>query len=270
LLDNREHLARRCAELTERLLLACPELRILATSREPLGVPGEVTWRVPSLSFPADPARVGLDELGAFEAVQLFTQRARRARPGFTLSEANAGPVAEICGRLDGIPLAVELAAARTRVLSTGQIAAGLRDRFQLLTGGSRTALPRQQTLEASVAWSYQLLSGPEQALLRRLSVFAGGFTAAAAEAVGPGPAGPGPDIEPAEVLGLLSRLADRSLIGVSDETDGRFGMLETIRHYARRRLDEAGETGRTRRRHFEFCLEFADRRPDEDQDAGR
>ena len=267
LLDNCEHLARRCAELAERLLLACPGLRILATSREPLGVPGEVTWRVPSLSFPADPARAGLDELGAFEAVQLFAQRARRARPGFTLSEANAGPVGEICARLDGIPLAVELAAARTRVLSTGQVAAGLRDRFGLLTGGSRTALPRQQTLEASVAWSYELLSGPEQALLRRLSVFAGGFTAAAAEAVG---AGADAGIEPAEVLGLLSRLADRSLIGVSDETDARFGMLETIRHYARRRLDDAGETDRTRRRHFEFFLEFAERRPDEDQDGYR
>jgi predicted ATPase len=268
LLDNCEHLARRCAELAERLLLACPRLRILATSREPLAVPGEVTWRVPSLSFPPDPARVGPDELGGFEAAQLFAQRARRARPGFTLTRANAGAVAEICGRLDGIPLAVELAAARTRVLPTGQIAAGLRDRFQLLTGGARTALPRQQTLEASVAWSYELLSVPERALLRRLAAFAGGFTAEAAETVGPGR--PGPGIEPAEVLGLLSRLADKSLIGAGDGGGARFAMLETIRHYARRRLDEAGEADQTRRRHFEFFLGFAARRPDEDQDGYR
>jgi predicted ATPase/DNA-binding CsgD family transcriptional regulator len=268
LLDNCEHLARRCAELAERLLLTCPRLRILATSREPLAVPGEVTWRVPSLSFPADPAHVGPDELGGFEAVQLFAHRARRARPGFALTGANAGAVAEICGRLDGIPLAVELAAARTRVLPTAQIAAGLRDRFQLLTGGARTALPRQQTLEASVAWSYELLSGPERALLRRLATFAGGFTAQAAETVGRGD--PGPRIEPAEVLGLLSRLADKSLIGAGDGDGARFAMLETIRHYARRRLDEAGEADQTRRRHFEFFLGFADRRPGEDQDGYR
>jgi len=263
-LDNCEHLAARCAELAERLLLACPRLRILATSREPLGVPGEVTWRVPSLPFPSASADAGPDELAGFEAVQLFTNRARRARPGFTLTAANAGAVAGICGRLDGIPLAVELAAARIRVLSAGQIAAGLRDRFGLLTDGARTALPRQQTLEASVAWSYELLPGPERAVLRHLSAFAGGFTAAAAEAVGDG-AG----IEPAKVLGLLSRLADKSLVSVND-TDDRFAMLETIRAYARCRLDESGETDRTRRCHFEFFLQFADRRPAEDQDGYR
>ena len=264
LLDNCEHLARRCAEVAQRLLLACPGLRVLATSREPLGVPGEATWRVPSLSFPAG-AHASGDDLGRFEAVQLFTERSRRARPGFALTAANAGPVAEICGRLDGIPLALELAAARMRVLSAGQIAAGLRDRFQLLTGGSRTALPRQQTLEASVAWSYDLLDEAERTLLRRLSAFTGGFSPAAAEAVG---AGGG--IAPGQVLGLLAQLADKSLVQGDDETAARFAMLETVRHYARGRLIGAGEAAITWRRHFGFFLAAAARRPDESPDAYR
>jgi predicted ATPase/DNA-binding CsgD family transcriptional regulator len=262
--DNCEHLARRCAEVAERLLLACPGLRILATSREPLGVPGEVTWRVPSLSFPAD-AHLSSDELGRFEAVRLFTERSSRARPGFALTPANAGQVAEICGRLDGIPLALELAAARVRVLSAEQIAAGLRDRFQLLTGGSRTALPRQQTLEASVAWSHDLLGEDERTLLRRLSVFAGGFSAPAAAAAGAGGA-----IGTGQILGLLSQLADKSLILPDDKAEGRFWMLETIRHYAGSRLIEAGETAVTRRSHFEFFLAAAKRRPSENLDAYR
>src|SRR5580693_6646581 len=278
-LDNCEHLARRCAEVAERLLLACPRLRLLATSREPLGVPGEVTWRVPSLSFPADSQLSG-DELGRFEAVQLFAERSRRARPGFTLTAANARPVAEICGRLDGIPLALELAAARMRVLSAEQIAAGLHDRFQLLTGGSRTAMPRQQTLEASVAWSYHLLDEAERALLRRLSAFAGGFSPAAAEAAGAagrsgaaeavGASGASGGIRPEQILGLLSQLADKSLIQADDEAEGRFGMLETVRHYAGRRLIESGEAAATWRRHFEFFLAAAERRPDESADAYR
>jgi predicted ATPase/DNA-binding CsgD family transcriptional regulator len=267
ILDNCEHLARRCAEVAERLLLACPRLRLLATSREPLGVPGEVTWRVPSLSFPVD-AQLSSDELGRFEAVQLFTERSRRARPGFTVTAANARSVAEICGRLDGIPLALELAAARMRVLSAEQIAAGLRDRFQLLTGGSRTAMPRQQTLEASVAWSYHLLDEDERALLRRLSAFAGGFSPAAAEAVGAG--GTNGGIGPEQILALLSQLADKSLIQADDEAEGRFGMLETVRHYAGRRLIESGEAAGTWRRHFEFFLAAADRRPGESADAYR
>jgi len=277
-LDNCEHLARRCAEVAERLLLACPRLRLLATSREPLGVPGEVTWRVPSLSFPVD-AQLSRDELGRFEAVQLFTERSRRARPGFTLTAANAHSVAEICGRLDGIPLALELAAARMRVLSAEQIAAGLRDRFQLLTGGSRTAMPRQQTLEASVAWSYHLLDEDERVFLRRLSAFAGGFSPEAAEAVGAGGAvanggmggiGGIGGIGPEQILGLLSQLADKSLIQADDEAEGRFGMLETVRHYAGRRLIESGEAAATWRRHFEFFLAAADRRPHESADAYR
>jgi predicted ATPase/DNA-binding CsgD family transcriptional regulator len=278
-LDNCEHLARRCAEAAERLLLACPRLRLLATSREPLGVPGEVTWRVPSLSFPAD-AQLSSDKLGRFEAVQLFTERSRRARPGFALTSANARPVAEICGRLDGIPLALELAAARMRVLSAEQIAAGLRDRFRLLTGGSRTAMPRQQTLEASVAWSYHLLDDDERALLRRLSAFLGGFSTQAAEAVGAsgttgesgttGTTGASGGIGPAQILGLLSQLADKSLIQADDEADGRFGMLETVRHYADRRLVESGEAAATWQRHYEFFLTSAARRPDESAGAYR
>ena len=199
-LDNCEHLIRSCAEVADGLLRACPQLRILATSREPLGVPGEVTWRVPSLPFPA--GQVPPEDLGRFEAVRLFAERARLARPRFALTEDNAAAVAEICARLDGIPLAIELAAARARVFSAAQIAAGLHDRFRLLTGGARTAVPRQQTLEASVAWSYDLLAEPERAVLRQLSVFSGGFTldAAGAVAAGAGPAGGGP------AAGVLAR----------------------------------------------------------------
>ncbi len=263
LLDNCEHLVNSCAEVTEQLLRRCPRIRILATSREPLGVPDEATWRVPSLSVPAGWAN--LAELGQFESVQLFAARAWRARSRFALTEQNAAAVAEICGRLDGIPLAIELAAARTRVLSPGQIAAGLHDRFELLTGGARTATPRQQTLEASVAWSYGLLAGPERALLRRLSAFAGDFTLAAAQAVGA--AG---EVQPDQVLGLLSQLADKSLILGGDEADGRFGMLETIRHYAARRLAEANEADSARCRHFGYFRAAAARRDGEREDAYR
>ena len=248
MLDNCEHLVRPCAEVTDYLLRACPRLRILATSREPLGVPGEVTWRVPSLA-PSD-------------AVRLFAERARQARPGFALTTANQAAAAEICARLDGIPLAIELAAARVRVLAVGQIAAGLTDRFRLLTGGARTAVPRQQTLEASVAWSYDLLTEPERAALRQLSVFAGGFTLAAAETV---VAGAGP------VTPLVSQLADKSLIvAAADDRDrdGRFRVLETIREYAAEQLAEAGELAGAQARHFRFYCRALDRGGHEDEDA--
>ena len=188
-LDNCEHLIRWCAEVADSLLRGCPQLRILATSREPLGVPGEVTWRVPSLPFPADPSLVPPEDLVRFEAAQLFAERTRLARPRFALTQENAAAVAEICARLDGIPLAIELAAARARVFSAAQIASGLQDRFRLLTGGARTAVARQQTLEASVAWSYDLLAEPERSVLRQLSVFSGGFTLEAAGAVAAGAA---------------------------------------------------------------------------------
>jgi predicted ATPase/DNA-binding CsgD family transcriptional regulator len=260
-LDNCEHLIRPCAEVADGLLRACPQLHILATSREPLGVPGEVTWRVPSLPFPADP--VPPEDLDRFEAVRLFAERARLARPRFTLTEGNAAAVAEICARLDGIPLAIELAAARARVFSAAQIAAGLQDRFRLLTGGARTTVPRQQTLEASVAWSYDLLAQPERAALRQLSVFSGGFTLDAAGAVA---AHPGP---PEEILPLVSQLADKSLIvAAEDGTGDRFRMLETIRDYAAARLLDAGEAAGAQARHFGFFARAVDRRPGEDEDS--
>ncbi len=239
-LDNCEHLIHWCAEVADSLLRGCPQLRILATSREPLGVPGEVTWRVPSLPFPADPSLVPPEDLVRFEAVQLFAERTRLARPRFALTQENAAAVAEICARLDGIPLAIELAAARARVFSAAQIASGLQDRFRLLTGGARTAVARQQTLEASVAWSYDLLAEPERSVLRQLSVFSGGFTLEAAGAVA---AGAG---QPAAVLSLISQLADKSLIAAAEDgTGGRFRMLETIRDYAAARLARGGRGGR-------------------------
>jgi predicted ATPase/DNA-binding CsgD family transcriptional regulator len=260
-LDNCEHLICSCAEVADGLVRACPQLRILATSREPLGVPGEVTWRVPSLPFPSDPVPSG--ELARFEAVRLFAERARLARPRFTLTEDNAAAVAEICARLDGVPLAIELAAARAGVFSATQIAAGLADRFLLLTGGARTVVPRQQTLEASVAWSYDLLAEPERAVLRQLSVFSGGFTLEAAGAVAV-VAG-----HPEAVLPLVSSLADKSLIvAAEDGTGDRFRMLETIREYAACRLLEVGEAAGAQARHFGFFSSAVDLRPGEDEDS--
>jgi len=269
-LDNCEHLIRGSAEVADCLLRACPRLRILATSREPLGVPGEVTWRVPSLPFPSGPSVLPPDQLVRFEAVRLFTERARLARPRFALTPENADAVAEICVRLDGIPLAIELAAARIRVFSAAQIAAGLQDRLRLLTGGARTAVPRQQTLEASVAWSYDLLAEPERAVLRRLSVFSGGFTLEAAGAVAAG------DSQPETVVPLVSQLADKSLIVAAEDGTGdredrggdRFRMMETVRVYAAARLLEAGEATGAQTRHFRFFSRAADRRPGEDEDS--
>ncbi|MCA1645524.1 MAG: tetratricopeptide repeat protein [Chloroflexi bacterium] len=184
-LDNCEHVVSAAAELVDALLHNCPGVRILATSREPLGSAGETTWRVPSLAVPPHSAvsELDLEHLTRYETVELFIDRALAALPGFVATSQNAAALAEICRRLDGIPLAIELAAARVRAFSVDQIAARLDDRFRLLTGGQRTAMPRQQTLRATVDWSYTLLSDPERALLRRLSVFAGGWTFEAAEA---------------------------------------------------------------------------------------
>jgi predicted ATPase len=238
IVDNCEHVIDPAATLADTLLGSCPDLQILATSRQPLGVQGEVTWRVPSLPV-ADDRTTDIAELSASEAVVLFTERAGRARPGFTLTERNADAVAEICRRLDGIPLAIELAAARVRVLTPAQIADGLSQRFQLLTGAIRTALPRQQTLEASVEWSHHLLTHPEQAVFRCLAVFAGSFSFDAAQAVCA--AG---GIEPYQVLDLLSLLIDKSLVQVDDdeENETRYRLLETIRDYAAARLAAADE----------------------------
>jgi predicted ATPase/class 3 adenylate cyclase/DNA-binding CsgD family transcriptional regulator len=232
-LDNCEHLLDACAVVVEALLRACPVLTILATSREPMSVGGEVMWRVPSLSLTGD-------------AMELFTDRARRARPGFVPGAEAAGTVAEICQRLDGLPLAIELAAARLRALSPAEVLAGLHDRFRLLAGGARTAVRRQQTLRASVDWSHDLLTDPERTLLRRLAVFAGGFDLDAAQAVG---AGDG--LQRHQVLDQLALLVDKSLVATEEsEAATRYRLLETVRQYALEKLAESGEAEAVRTRH--------------------
>ena len=254
-LDNCEHLVEACAALADGLLRACPQLRIMATSREALGIAGETAWRLPSLSLP-DPRHLPPTEsLTQYEAVRLFIERALAAQPTFAVTNQNAPAVAQLCHRLDGIPLAIELAAARVKALTVEQIAARLDDRFRLLTGGSRTALPRQQTLRAAIDWSYALLSEPERVLLRRLSVFAGGWTLEAAEAVCSGDG-----LEDFEVLDLLCQLVDKSLV-LADEQDGeaRYGLLETVRQYAQDRLLEAGEAEIVRERHRDWFLELVE-----------
>ena len=235
ILDNCEHLLQACARLTDVLLHACPELTILASSREFLGVAGEAPYRVPPMALPDAHTLPPLIELAEFDAVRLFIERARVVSPGFTLTEGNASAVAQVVSRLDGIPLAIELAAARLRLLSLEQIALRLSDAFRLLTGGSRTVLPRHQTLRALIDWSYNLLSEPERALLRRLSVFAGSWTLEAAEIVcsdsGVNSITAASDakqvladggevqgvIRPAEILDLLGELVDKSMISIRE-----------------------------------------------------
>lgn len=253
-LDNCEHLVDACAQLADRLLRACPQLKIVATSREALGVAGEVTLMVPSLSFP-DAARSPHERFAEYEAVRLFVARAGAVLPDFAVTSANAGAVAEICQRLDGIPLAIELAAARLRALTVQQIAAHLNERFRLLAGGSRTALPRHRTLRGLIDWSYDLLAEPERVLLRRLSVFAGGWTLEAAGAVC---AGEGLDEK--AVLDLLGRLIDKSLAMMDDEGgDVRYRLLETIRQYGGEKLDESADDRVTRDRHRDYYLRIAE-----------
>ena len=249
-LDNCEHLIAACAELVEALLRGAPALRILATSREALGVSGETVCRVPSLSLPEALASVPADALVDSEATQLFIERASAVDPAFTPTPDNADAIARICRRLDGIPLAIELAAARVVVLSPAQIEARLQDRFRLLTGGARTAVARQRTLEATVDWSYELLSDVERQLLSRLSVFPAAWTLEAAEHVCGGDG-----INEHDVLDLLSRLVSKSLVVVDGEFAGerRYRFLETVRQYARERLVQAGAADRLRERHFEF-----------------
>ncbi|MBI4278278.1 MAG: tetratricopeptide repeat protein [Armatimonadetes bacterium] len=256
ILDNCEQVVAACARLAEALLRACPTLRVLATSREPLGIAGETTWRVPSLSLP-DPQRLpSLEHLAQYEAVRLFVDRAAAVQPSFVLTPRNAPAVAQVCQRLDGIPLAIELAAARARVLTVEQIARRLDDRFRLLTGGSRTAMPRHQTLRATMDWSHALLSGKEQALLRRLSVFSGGFTLEAAEAVSAGG-----EVETPEILDVVGHLVDKSLVMVDDQPpEVRYRLLETVRQYGLDHLLETGEAADVRRRHRDFFLALAER----------
>ncbi len=253
LLDNCEHLAGACAQLAEQWLSACPHLHILATSREALSIGGETTWLVPSLSLPESPSSATVEELSRYEAIRLFVDRAATVLPTFRLTAANGPLVTQICRRLDGIPLAVELAAARVKVLHVEQMAARLDDVFHLLTAGSRTALPRHQTLRAAMDWSYDLLSDQERVLFRRLAVFAGGFTLEAAEAVC---AGEG--LASDEVLDLLSHLVDKSLVAVMQDGETRYRLLETIRQYAHEKLREAGEVEAIRRQHASFFLGLA------------
>ena len=245
LLDNCEHLVSACAQVTHTLLRACPCLRILATSRERLGVAGETAWRVPSLSLP-DPQRLpSLECLTEYEAIRLFLERAVAVLPTFAATNQNAQWIAGICHQLDGMPLAVELAAARVNTLSPEQIATRLGGRFRLLTGGSRTDLPRHQTLRGAMDWSYDLLSEKEKVLLRRLSVFAGGWTLEAAEEVCSGEG-----LEAHEVLDLLAHLVEKSLVVAEQPRSARYRLLETVRQYARERLLEAGESDELRARH--------------------
>ncbi|WP_369798488.1 LuxR C-terminal-related transcriptional regulator [Mycobacterium sp. URHB0044] len=240
-LDNCEHLLDACAELIVGLRAGCPVVTLMATSREPIGVAGEVSWRVPSLSL-------------ADEAIELFGDRARLVRSDFRLTDETAGTVAEICRRLDGVPLAIELAAARVRVLSLIEIRDGLHDRFRLLTGGARTAVRRQQTLRASVDWSHALLTEPERILFARLAVFMGGFDLDAAEAV----AG-GADVKRFQVLDLLTLLVDKSLV-VAENRNGamRYRFLETVRQYALEKLGESSQADAVRARHRDYYTALA------------
>jgi predicted ATPase/class 3 adenylate cyclase len=254
ILDNCEHLVQGVAQLAQTLLAGAPKLRILATSREPLGVVGETAWCIPPLSSPGLHETAALGNLTQFDAVKLFIDRAVAAKPDFAVSNQNAPAVARICARLDGIPLAIELAASRVRALSAEQIAARLDDRFRLLVGGSRTALPRQQTLRALIDWSYDLLTESERILLRRLSVFAGGWTLQAAEEVCSGGS-----IQAHEVLDLLAHLIDKSLV-VAEPQDGgdRYRFLEMIRQYSHERLREGNETDEFAHKHAEYFMKMA------------
>jgi predicted ATPase/class 3 adenylate cyclase len=262
ILDNCEHLVEACASLANILLRACPRVKFLATSREPLNIAGEHPWRIPSL-LPPDPAHLPSEErdlpaiLAENDAIRLFVERASTQRADFRLNTQNARAIAQVCHRLDGIPLALELAAARVRALTAEQIAARLDDRFKLLTGGNRTALPRQQTLRALLDWSYELLKEQERTLLHRLSVFAGGWTLEAAETVCSGEG-----IEDWEVLDLLTSLVDKSLVvfeEVEREAGGRYRLLETIRQYAQERLRATGEEPELQGQHRDFFLMLAE-----------
>jgi non-specific serine/threonine protein kinase len=261
-LDNCEHLVAACAQLAETLLQACPRLTILATSRENLSITGEAVWSVPPLSLPdqqpwREPSsdRSALSEYEKSEAVQLFVVRASAVLPTFSLTAQNAAWVVEICHRLDGMPLAIELAAARVKMLKVEEIVQRLDDVFRVLTEGSRTALPYHKTLQATIDWSYNLLTDSEQTLFQRLSVFTGGWTLEAAESVC---TDQGPD--PEDTLNTLTHLSDKSMIEVETSIgiEIRYRMLETIREYAWGRLRESGEIAIIQRRHAETFLNLA------------
>lgn len=253
-LDNCEHLMPDVGQLAEVMLRGAPRLRILATSRERLGVSGEITWRIPPLSLPDSKAALTFEEIIQYEAVKLFQDRAAAVRPDFTLTRQNAAAVAQICIRLDGIPLAIELAAARVRALSVDDILARLDDRFRLLVG-SHIALPRQQTLRALIDWSYDLLTAKESMLFCRLSVFAGGWNLEAAEEVCSGG-----EIEAWEVMDLLSELIDKSfVIGETQNDRARYRFLETIHQFSKERLLEGNETSQFKQKHAAYFLNLAE-----------
>ena len=256
ILDNCEHLLEASARLVDRLLDSCPRLRILATSREALGVEGEIRWVVPPLSMPNAQHTPSSEEIEGYESVRLFVERARGRDPSFSLSPHNALAVAEFCRRLEGIPLAIELAAARVGTLSIEQISQRLKDSLKLLTGGTKTQMAKQRTLRGALDWSYELLSENEKILFGRLSVFAGGWTLEASEAVG---AGEG--VEQAEVLDVLSGLVEKSLVVArgSDQGSMRYRMLEPIRQYAWEKLEEGDEGDEVRRQHATFFLALAE-----------
>jgi len=257
-LDNCEHLLGAVAHLSVQLLTSCPDLRLLATSREALRVAGEMVLLVPPLGLPDDPRATSVEAVADSEAVRLFVERGRLAEPHFRLNADNAAPVAAICRNLDGLPLAIELAAARLPLMSPAEILGRLDKRFQILTGGSRTALPRQKALAATVDWSYDLLSQDERILLQRLSVFNGGFTADAAENVCCDDV-----LVEDRILPLLLSLVERSLVSAQHLEDGRtrYRLLETVRHYSLDRLKGSVGAEKASRRHAEYFQSLADRR---------
>jgi predicted ATPase/class 3 adenylate cyclase len=255
-LDDCDPVLAECADLAQALVRACSSVRVVATSREALGVAGEAILPIASLTTPVVGSSVAARDLDSVDACRLFVERARAVQPTFALTDQNAPAVAQLCRRLDGVPLAIELAAARVRTLPVEQIATRLDDRFRLLTGGSRAALARHQTLRATIDWSYDLLTEPERAVLRRLSVFAGGATLEAAESVCAGE-----PVDPFDVLDILGRLVEKSLAYTDPtSTEARFRLLETVREYARERLVEANEGEPTLRRHRDWYLAMVDR----------
>ena len=254
-LDNCEHLAEAAAGLAEYVLASCPALVMLATSREALGVEGELSWQVPPLSLPVVTSAPTASALASYDAVKLFEQRAQLVRPSFRITDENAAAVLTICQRLDGLPLAIELAAARMRILSATQLAERMDDIFAVLVGGARSAPPRHQALRATLDWSYDLLDADERATFRRLATFFGGFTLPAAERT----AASG-DIRPDAMLELLTRLADKSLLRVEHARgENRYFLLATIRDYARERLAEAGESDQARQAHLKYFIELVE-----------
>ncbi len=255
-LDNCEHLLQACARLAEALILECPNLSILATSREALGVPGEAIFHLPSLTLPEDQPNLPIETLVQYEAPRLFIERAQSASPGYDLTPENGPAIAEVCKRLEGVPLAIELAAARTNVLKTKEILARLEDRFRLLTQGSQAVLPRHQTLRNCIDWSYELLSPEEQAFFQRLSVFAGGWTLEAAES-----ACSGDGIDGEAIRHLHQNLVNKSLVS-SDRTHGgenRYRLQETIRQYAHEKLVGTGAAEQAHDRHLQYFMEVAE-----------